>query len=79
MDPTTLMLVTLDLGERQRFHGMANTEQQTTAAHHLTMIIRTLAQGIVAGVRSSVPRFSTRPSTTTDERKKVEARIKNKI
>ena len=49
------MLVTLDLGERQRFHGMANTEQQTTAAPLTTkMIIGSLARSIVLRVRSSI-------------------------
>ena len=55
MDPTTLMLVTLDLGERQRFRGMANTEPPNTAAPLITkMIIGSLAISIVLRVRSSV-------------------------
>ena len=56
MDPDfPLMLVTLDLGERQRFHGMANTKLPNTAAPLTTkMIIGSLARSIVLRVRSSI-------------------------
>ena len=56
MDPDfPLMLVTLDLGERQRFRGMANTELPNTAAPLTTkMIIGSLARSIVLRVRSSI-------------------------